>query len=213
MLDETKASSPYQKSCREKFNQYFIKSSKPKRDKYQKYETLSFLEKFFAWVESDVVPKTPKNPVSKLITQEFQLKTGELKNCKFTQWDVLKTDKLLDKESCDVFLFRNALYHLVCRGSEYLRIMKSDAAVTIENLAKQIHKVLKPGGLLVFGENEAKEGINKNVLFEILTKIGFEPVVNEKELSKLESELALMGLKKESAIKMVTNVWRKKQIL
>ena len=71
-------------------------------------------------------------------------------------------------------MYRNALYHTLCTGDNMFRCMKEDAEEIMDTIAKQMNKVLKPQGLVVFGEREWLQGINTAAIGEIMESNGFE---------------------------------------
>lgn len=117
----------------------------------------------------------------------------QIKNCNFIQGDIMNLSEIYPPNSVDVLLYRNALYHTLCTGDNMYRIMRQDSVENMNKIASQMNKVLNLNGLVVFGEDEIRQGINTNKIADIMRKNGFEPVIN----SKIELQ----------------NVWRKVKIL
>lgn len=95
-------------------------------------------------------------------------------NCSFVQGDVMNLDKLYKPNSVNVLLYRNALYHTLCSGDNMFRFMNEDAKDTMDAIAKQMNKVVKPQGLVVFGENEWIQGIDSSIIKEVMENNGFK---------------------------------------
>jgi len=106
--------------------------------------------------------------------RDFSTDMSQFGNCSFAQGDVMNLDKLYDSNSVNVLLYRNALYHTLCTGDNMLRFMKEDAKDTMDVIAKQMNKVLKPRGLVVFGEKELLQGVDGNVIKEVMENNGFK---------------------------------------
>lgn len=106
--------------------------------------------------------------------RDFSGDMSRFDNCSFAQGDVMNLDKLYKPNSVNVLLYRNALYHTLCVGNSMLRCMKEDAKDTMDVIAKQMNKVLKPQGLVVFGEDEWMQGIDGNTIKEIMGNNGFK---------------------------------------
>jgi len=198
LLSDSPDMPEYQKRAKEKFYEYF----KPAGSKEIEKQKLSLriadavtnfiLRKSFKEAGIKIQPR-------KVETQDFIAKEGAFDNVDFMQGDILNTSQMFKKDSVDVFLFRNALYHLVCIGNSSIRVMKPDAEETIKNIAEQIYDVLAPGGLLVFGEDEGIiQGIDDEIVSNVMKQQGFEPVIpNEADLSKRQG------------FKTKVNIWKK----
>lgn len=69
--------------------------------------------------------------------------TGEhsFDNCTFSVGDVMNLENLYKADSVNVLLYRNALYHTLCKGDNMMRWMKDDAQETIDLIAKKMNKI------------------------------------------------------------------------
>lgn len=101
---------------------------------------------------------------------------GELAfdNCTFSVGDVMNLGQMYKPNSINVLLYRNALYHTLCKGDNMFRFMKDDAPEIMDSIAKQINKILKPEGLVVFGEEEFMQGINSSIIKKTMENNGFK---------------------------------------
>lgn len=86
----------------------------------------------------------------------------------------MNLEQMYKPNSINVLLYRNALYHTLCKGDNMLRFMKDDAFQTMDTIAKQMNKILKPEGLIVFGETEYMQGINPEIINEAMRNNGFK---------------------------------------
>jgi chemotaxis methyl-accepting protein methylase len=109
--------------------------------------------------------------------QDYKEKTG-FDNCKFEQGDVLNLEKLYPQNSINVLLYRNALYHTLCHGDSRFRLINEDAQETMDSIARQMNKVVKSGGLVVFGENEWMQGIDCKIVAKSMEKNGFRKYIH-----------------------------------
>lgn len=115
--------------------------------------------------------------------QTFQFNHSLVSACdlEFKHGDIMKLNELFNKkEKVDVFLYRNALYHNLCHGDMLYRTMSDDAKEKMTSIAQQINNVLSEGGLLVFGEEEYLQGIDKKLIFDVMSNNGFEPITLKK---------------------------------
>ena len=160
-----KSLTPYQKRCREKFHNTFKQVENRRNNLYY------------------------KNYFDEDDTTTYKLKK-QIPNCNFFKENVLNLDKIYEKNSVDVLLFRNTLYHLVSEleysGMHACTIQRADSMKTIDLLAKKMGKVVKPKGLVVFGENEKRQPVDTRHLREAMIKNGFEPVYLYKNASEYE---------------------------
>ena len=119
--------------------------------------------------------------------QDIRAKEGSFSNCEFKLGDVLNLEQLYKPNSVNVLLYRNALYHTLCKGDIFFeRFMKKDAPEQMESIAKQMNKVVKKHGLVVFGEDEFLQGIDSNVINESMKNNGFKKLTyNGKELNNV----------------------------
>ena len=114
---------------------------------------------------------------------------------------------MFDKNSTDVFFFRNALYHLICTSEQ--RRTLPNAKEIIEKIALMAKEILVDDGLLVFGEKEEFEGIDKVLLGTVLKQSGFEPYIGEEILSIIKNPFYQEKLSEIFKGDMNTNIWRK----
>ncbi|MCM1266222.1 MAG: methyltransferase domain-containing protein [Candidatus Gastranaerophilales bacterium] len=105
---------------------------------------------------------------------EFETEEHAFDNCSFVAGDVTNIENMYNPNSINVLLYRNALYHTLCNGDNMFRYMKDDSPETMDSIAKQMNKVLKPNGLVVFGENERMQGIDTSVINEAMENNGFK---------------------------------------
>lgn len=113
--------------------------------------------------------------------RDFSTDMSLFENCSFTQCDVMNLDELYKPNSVNVLLYRNALYHTLCTGDQMYRFMKEDAQDTMDVIAKQMNKVVKPQGLVVFGEEEYMQGVNTKVIKEAMENNGFKLLESNNE--------------------------------
>ena len=104
----------------------------------------------------------------------YQSVNHSFDNCNFTVGDVRNLEKLYEPNSKHVLLYRNALYHTLCTGNNLYRVMKDDAIETMDSIAKQMNKILKTKGLVVYGENECMQGIDNEVIKNAMENNGFK---------------------------------------
>ena len=72
-----------------------------------------------------------------------------------------------------------------------------------------MYETIKPNGLLVFGENEYGQGIDKDRLYDVLSKHGFSPIdLNPQETAKFVEEYKIQGIKHDLAKRRI-NIWKK----
>ncbi len=109
--------------------------------------------------------------------QNYKVADGAFDNCSFKQGNVLKLEQLYKPNSINVLLYRNALYHTLCHGNSLFRIMNEDAQETMDSIAKQMNKVVKKQGLVVFGENEDLQGIDKKTVAKCMENNGFKKYI------------------------------------
>jgi len=176
-----------QKRYREYFNNYFIE--------YQKSETTT-LESVCS------VPITCREQ------KHFKIRDEKRGNCRFEQGDILNLSSLSCDNQAHVIFFRNAMYHLVCDfalGSNS-RGAKKNSEETIRKIAQEMNKKLVSGGLVVFGENEKKEGVNVKDVYRIMKEEGFEPLNAQHRIDKEKIKHPYSYSFDESEY---TNVWRK----
>ncbi len=95
-------------------------------------------------------------------------------NCTFGVGDVMNLEHMYEPGSINVLLYKNALYHTLCKGDDMFRYMKDNAPEIMDSIAKQMNKILKPEGLVVFGEEEYMQGINTDIIKRIMENNGFK---------------------------------------
>lgn len=105
---------------------------------------------------------------------DFETGEHSFDNCTFKVGDLMNLEDLYKADSVNVLLYRNALYHTLCRGDNMMRYMKEDAQETMDLIAKKMNKILKKQGLVVFGEEEFMQGINTNIIKETMDNNGFK---------------------------------------
>ena len=209
LIDDSSEISEYQKHAKEKFYQYFTAVGGKEIETAKVPLTLKVVDDIINLFRS----KEDKIHPQAVETQLFKANNGVFNNCSFRKGDILETSKMFNKESVNVFLFRNALYHLCCEGNQAYRVMKPEADNTIKNISKQVYDTLKPNGLLVFGENELQQGINKGKLYDILTMQGFVPVDIDAEETEMEQkEYENLGISKIDVYKNKIHIWKKPAI-
>ena len=132
----------------------------------------------------------------------------EMPNCKFFKGDVLNIDKMFEKNSVNVFLLRNMLYLVTCEvlNSGLATGERQDAKNTINSIAKQLGEVVKPKGLVVFGENEQFQMVNIEYITDAMTKNGFEPVIRYKN----KEDFTWLYGKRYSVQNKYSHIWKKK---
>lgn len=104
----------------------------------------------------------------------FTSDENSFNNCVFTKGDIMNLEQLYKPNSINVLLYRNALYHTLCLGNDMGRYMKDDAQDIMQLIARQMNKILKMQGLVVFGESEYIQGIDTNIIKEVMTSNGFK---------------------------------------
>lgn len=105
---------------------------------------------------------------------DFEADEQAFDNCSFVPGDVTNIENMFKPESINVLLYRNALYHTLCQGDNMFRCMKDDAQETMDSIAKQMNKILKPNGLVVFGEKEYMQGLDTSIIQETMENNGFK---------------------------------------
>lgn len=190
----------YSKKAKEKFYDYFTPISKKRRIHNKLRITFSL------WIINLFHPKKFKAEMPVRYEQKFKVNEEKFKNCHFMQGDILNADKLFQPESINVFLFRNTLYHLICTGDTLLRITKPDAPETVDKIAKVLRKCIVPGGFAVFGEREEHQGVDQSMIYNIMTKNGFEPVLVNSNKAKYFNEFSPI----EPETEILQNIWQKR---
>ena len=155
----------YERKCREKFRAHFEPA------------------------DEALYRKPPYNYYPRSESSIYKLKEGE-KGCEFRKGDVFDIDKMYEKNSVDVLLFRNTLYHLAGNGDNEhsINYNPNDNKKTINEIANKMGEVMKKGGLVVFGENEECQHVNVDYITDAMTKNGVKPVFlydNPKEYMRI----------------------------
>ena len=111
-----------------------------------------------------------------------KLKEGEVNNCTFKQGDIRDIQTLTEGEKSDVIFFKNAIYHLISDDKDrgLIRVTKHNGEQIAENLITKFRDNLNENGLVVFGEEEAFQTMDKEIMPRVMKKLGFEPL-NETE--------------------------------
>ena len=90
-----------------------------------------------------------------------------------------------------------------------MKDMKFNAQEMIENIVSKIKKTLSPDGILIFGEQESYiQGIDKNIVYEVMINQGFLPIVKCEDLEKAKEDLRKCNKDENDAIKLIANIWR-----
>ncbi len=159
---------PYQRLCQDKFITYFDKISEPYKIPFLSEDEQKELNELDKKAREDM---DSLNNVETMkyydlsnkfrchcVYQDYRAKDGAFDNCTFEQGNIQKLEQLYKPSSVNVLLYRNALYHTLCDG-DGIRVVRDNAQATMNDIAKQMNKVVKEGGLVVFGENETREEI------------------------------------------------------
>ena len=108
---------------------------------------------------------------------EFKLDDKMLKKIDFKTGDVLNLEHLYGKNSIDILLFRNALYHILCvYNTDDYRVEHPNSKQIANLVASKMYSVLKKDGLVVFGEKEYKQGIKLSTIKNAMLENGFTPI-------------------------------------
>ncbi len=133
--------------------------------------------------------------------QKFEATDKIKKMCEFQTGDLKELSKMYDKNSVNVLNCRNVLYHLIMAKTRILHLptwVKNEAEI-IDDFARQAHQILKPNGLLVFGEKEADQGVDKKMIYSIMLDNGFVPIESNSDKEKI------WGAKDKYNV----NIWKK----
>ncbi|MBQ8475812.1 hypothetical protein IJ531_02005 [bacterium] len=108
----------------------------------------------------------------------YKMREDAFPNCKFFTGDVSDIDKYYEKDSVDVLLFRNVLYHLTCDFGDDLsqRNKKENSSQITNSLAQKMASVVRKEGLVVLGEDDYFEGGATKEFESAMLQNGFEPV-------------------------------------
>ncbi len=168
--------SKYKQKCAKKFHKHFMPtglSLPPTLD--SNLQLLSLLN-----------PILYQREINKLAMREYSFDSEMTKKIDFQCGDIRILDFLYDNESVDILLFRNAMYHILCKYNEDDdRIELDDSKQIADLIAHKMFEILKKDGLVVFGEKENQQGIKISTIHNAMIKNGFKPVYTEpNELEK-----------------------------
>lgn len=124
------------------------------------------------------------NPNETYEVQKFKFKFDSVSNCdiNFKHGDILKLDELFPENGkIDVFLYRNALYHTICMDIANFRIPMPSSREIMNSIAKEMNRVVSKDGLVVFGEEEDMQGVERNHVNDAMMKNGFKPICLHKK--------------------------------
>ena len=217
LLENNDSKSKYLRRCKENFFKYFNELSSKETLPITYCNSLSkaiidkkaHSDRLF-WQELGI--NLDKEQIKKMITsgllksnetfdtQKFKVNRALLNNCnlEFRYGDIRKLKDLFKEDSkIDVLLYRNALYHTLCnKGNDVVeRLPKATSERIMNSISKEMHRIVSDNGLVVFGEDEDLQGINKEEIFKCMIKNGFEPIY----------------LNKNKEDKMNVNIWFKPQ--
>ncbi len=119
-----------------------------------------------------------------LKTDYYKVKPDLAKNCDFKTADINNLSDIAEDKSADIFLFRNAMYHLTDNFSSFddSRTLKPENELreVVGNILNSVKSKLKDGGLFIIGSKEAKEtGDKTGIIQKIIKENGFEPVYSK----------------------------------
>ncbi len=105
----------------------------------------------------------------------YKLKTPQ-KDCEFMQGDICDILYLFPNNKHHAITFRNALYHIAGMRNDISKFSVSylEAKTVMHMLFRDINKALEKYGLFVMGEREDLQGVDTNLVRQILSKYGFE---------------------------------------
>ncbi|MDD3593547.1 MAG: hypothetical protein PHX18_02860 [Candidatus Gastranaerophilales bacterium] len=158
----------YQKKCKELFDSFFEPTSVPK-------ERISLMEKIKLKLLGKYLPKKETN--------YYKVRPEKALLCNFVEGDIVKPDNLAKDGQVDIFLFRNALYHLItddlpskpCR----LPFPKEESQKILEDLFRDIRRKLSKNGIFVLGNNEMFQTLDDGLVQKVLQQTGFMPVFRD----------------------------------
>ncbi len=163
---------------------------KQKKEYYEQMQTIkNAIPEFAGYMENisfeDAIEIQKRgleqNVQAYIVVRDFKADEHSFDNCTFEQGNILNLQKLYKPNSANVLLYKNALYHTLCMGDNMFRCMKDDAEDTMDLIAKQMNKVVKNQGLVVFGEDEFLQGIDTNIIKEAMENNGFKLLKTNKE--------------------------------
>lgn len=162
----------------ESFNR--VKEQTKNLDVKNMSEILSYMPSFEESMQTSMKIMEQKSKMCYTF-QNFKEKGNSFDNCDFRQGDLLDLEKSYEPNSINILLYRNALYHTLCQGNSVFRFMSDDSQDKMNDIAKQMNKVVKPQGLVVFGEEENMQGVNTNVVEMSMENNGFKKLVKNGE--------------------------------
>ena len=163
--DSDKGLNASQKMFKSLFKEFFVPTEK------------KIKKPFWEWFY-DLMDKRNGYNTLDLERKEYRLKDGMAENCKFICDDINNIDKILGEEKADVISFNNALYHLTTEES-YTgeRVALPESEEIIEELMTKFKNCLNKDGIVVFGEDEAPQLVDKTGMVpKIMKKLGFTPL-------------------------------------
>lgn len=162
----------------ESFNR--VKEQTKNLDVKNMSEILSYMPSFEESMQTSMKIMEQKSKMCYTF-QNFKEKRNFFNNCDFRQGNLLDLGNLYEPNSINVLLYRNALYHTLCQGNSIFRFMGDDSQDKMNDIAKQMNKVVKPQGLVVFGEEEDTQGVDTNVVKMSMENNGFKKLVENGE--------------------------------
>lgn len=138
-------------------------------------EKLSLAERFQRFLFKKMLP------ISQV--KGYQVKPEKADTCRFVQGDILKLDNIVDSNSADVILFRNALYHLTTYEGPMgfkLPLPDDEIILAVKKVVEQVDKALSPEGLFVIGSHPSDHMLTAGeTLYSELEKRGFTPALKD----------------------------------
>lgn len=112
-----------------------------------------------------------------------KLKDEKINNCTFKVGDIRDIQSLTNGEKSDVIFFKNAIYHMISDSycNNMFRVVKPNGEVIAENIITKLKCNLNKNGLIVFGEEEALQIGDKDIVPRVMVKLGFEPLNKTEE--------------------------------
>lgn len=118
------------------------------------------------------------NSISSIIkdTKEFRLKPNMADNCHFKVGDIRNINEITNNEKSHVIFFSNSLYHITTYSEDGHRFMYLDSEKRLMQLFQKFKANLQPNGLVCFGEEEAYQIPNIQLVTKSMENLGFEPL-------------------------------------
>jgi len=158
----------------------YLVDNNARTERQKRYTEL--FKKYFEYETDDIPKDIESRSVYRgrvIFEKMYKIKEGIAKNCSFHVGDIRNLDNLVQDDSVHCLFFRNALYHLVCAYSmrtNNTRNLQFDHDVITRAVVQHASKKLKKGGLFVFGEKEAAQGVDTRTVRKIMEEYGFEPL-------------------------------------